>query len=480
MSDSLRALHDGVIQRLAAGGDRVAVKDREKTLTFAEVDQISKALGEALNAAGLEPGRLVTLHIPKSVMEYAATLALMRSRIVGLMLAPDISRAQVAAAQQRYPVGLHVVHVSFCRFYENCEERARFDEFVIYAPPKRDGDLPGLPAACAWTLQTSGSTGEPKLVMMTGENLVLRAQGEIRDFPVLENDTIACFLNSSHDLGLNQILSALFANSRLVMHKLIFMIDFVRVLTSENVAGFTAVPSFWNLMMKADVLPLELPALRYVTVSGGSVHPLVWRWIRAVLPHVDIIKTYGQTETFRSLLRHSRPEFNEDYIDALGFPVEGAELRLNSNGVLLHRGSGTMLGYYGEEIVATDGFVVTGDTFVFDPKHGFSFQGRQDDMKKVNGLRFYPVTLERILTEHPAVVESMVTVMEGDILVAVVAASGVVPLEIQAFVAERAPRGLIPTEVLVVEALPKTGSGKIDRVQVEREIHSFLMTKTRL
>jgi acyl-coenzyme A synthetase/AMP-(fatty) acid ligase len=309
--------------------------------------------------------------------------------------------------------------------------------------------------------------------------------GETRDFGLHEGETIACFLNSSHDLGLNQILSTFFSGATLVMHKLIFMIDFVRLLEEHEVAGFTAVPSFWHLMMSARVWPLELPKLRYVTVSGGSLEPAAWRWLRQALPHVDIIKTYGQTETFRSLLRHGPPAEGEEHFDSLGFPIQGVDLSLKESGELIHRGAGTMLGYYGAELISPDRGVETGDIFVFDSTQGYRFRGRRDDMMKINGHRIYPSQLERFLMEHPAVVEAMVSVVGAEVgvdrLVAVVAAadgSGVSTATLQGFMADRVPRGLVPSHVLIRDRLPKTSSGKVDRMQLTQDIHSFLFKKT--
>ncbi|MBK7891845.1 MAG: long-chain fatty acid--CoA ligase [Bdellovibrionales bacterium] len=269
------------------------------------------------------------------------------------------------------------------------------------------------------------------------------------------------------------------------MHKLIFMIDFVRLLAELEVAGFTAVPSFWHLMMGARVLPLELPKLRYVTVSGGSLEPAAWRWLRQALPHVDLIKTYGQTETFRSLLRHGPPVVDEESFDSLGFPIQGVDLSLKESGELIHRGSGTMIGYYGADPISCDRGVETGDIFVFDPPHGYRFQGRRDDMMKINGHRIYPSQLERVLMEYPAVVEAMVSVVGAEVgvdrlvaVVAVVDGSSVSTVTLQGFVAERVPRGLVPSDVLIQDRLPKTSSGKIDRVQIAQEIQSFLFKKT--
>lgn len=463
---------------------RVAVQDREQVLRFVDVDRRSEKIGSVLLRLAAKHLGLVTLHVPKSVDEYVLTLTLMRIELPGLTIAPDVSERQIQTIRQLYPVRLHVAHRDFAALYSGCQELGRIDNLIVFAG-NIESNLPALPENCAWTLMTSGSTGSPKLVMLDEANLIERAFGESRDFGLREGEVIACFLNSSHDLGLNQILSAFFSGAILVMHKLIFMIDFVRLLAEHEVAGFTAVPSFWRLMMSARVLPLELPKLRYVTVSGGSLEPAAWRWLRHALPHVDIIKTYGQTETFRSLLRHHLPAEGDEPFDSLGFPIQGVDLSLKESGELVHRGVGTMLGYYGAELISLDRGIETGDIFLLEPSHGYSFQGRRDDMMKINGHRVYPSQLERVLMEHPAVVEAMVSVVGAEVgvdrlvaVVAVVDGSSVSTVTLQGFVAERVPRGLVPSDVLIRDRLPKTSSGKIDRVQIAQEIQSFLFKKT--
>jgi len=485
----------GEIDRiLSHRGDQIAVQDRERALRFFDVREQIDSL--ASNLARLRPsaGGVVTIHVPKSVDEYVVTLALMYSGLPGLTIAPDVSIRQIETIRELYPVALHLVHREFTDLYRGCVELERTGSLVVFAGNAELGLAP-LPTNCAWTLLTSGSTGAPKLVMIDESNLLERARGEVRDFGLRDGDSIACFLNSSHDLGLNQILSAFFAGAKLMMHKLIFMIDFVRLLAEREVAGFTAVPSFWHLMIGARVLPLQLPQLRYVTVSGGGIDAKTWDWLRQALPHVDIIRTYGQTETFRSLLRHGDPADGAEYVDSIGFPLDGVQLTLSESGELRHRGAGTMLGYYGASPVAPEQGVATGDVFTFDPVLGYRFQGRRDEMLKINGHRVYPTELERVFMEHPSVREVMVSVVSAaagsiedggvavDLLFAVVALENqqsVSSSTLQNFVATRVPRGLVPNHVIVRERLPKTSSGKIDRVQIAREVQSFLFRKTKV
>ncbi|MBK7891846.1 MAG: AMP-binding protein [Bdellovibrionales bacterium] len=189
--------------------ERIAVRDREQALRFVDVDQRSEKLGSILLRLAAKPLGLVTLHVPKSVDEYVLTLTLVRMELPGLTIAPDVSERQIQIIRQMYPVSLHVAHQDFATLYSGCRELERIGHLIIFSG-NGESNLPALLDNCAWTLMTSGSTGSPKLVMLDQANLIERALGEKRDFGLLEGEIIACFLNSSHDLGLNQILSAFF------------------------------------------------------------------------------------------------------------------------------------------------------------------------------------------------------------------------------------------------------------------------------
>lgn len=474
-------------ETLLRNGPRVAVVHRERSLTFSELKEQVENLEQVFVEAQVDVRELVGLQVPKSIEEYVAVLGLLCMQRRAVVLSPDSSPAQADGVIRRFSVCHFLVYESLATQYQTKDFvkvgcSGRFQLFkcrMASASPSWSGL-----GAAAWTLLTSGSTGEQKLVLISAENILTRSLGEIRDFSLTNRDSILSFLNASHDLGLNQILSCFLSGATMVVYKFIFMTDLIQTLLRFHVVGFSAVPSFWRFFLKSELENLPAEQLRFVTVSGGSLSPAELHQLRRILPHTDIIKTYGQTETFRSLLQHNPPGQPIDDL-ALGFPLPGVVLSLRDDGTLLHCGQGSMLGYYplDESSVGLD-TVVTGDTFQYDPTRGYRYLGRGDEMRKYYGVRFYPKQIEDVLLEHPSVIEVYVEVLAVEFreeLVAAVAWRGSqtsAEVELKSFLHSRLQKSLLPTKILILSSLPKTGSGKVDRISLQREIQSFLLMKT--
>ena len=151
-------------------------------------------------------------------------------------------------------------------------------------------------------LFTSGSTGEPKGVLISAADLDRRAVAEVELFELTPNDVLLGVLPFSFDVGLNQLLSAITAGCTIVLSESWLPADISRAVTSFGVTGISAVPAIWNDLLNARI-DLNLPehrSLRYVTVSGGDLPLERLLQLKSAIGPAGIFKTYGQSETFRS------------------------------------------------------------------------------------------------------------------------------------------------------------------------------------
>jgi acyl-coenzyme A synthetase/AMP-(fatty) acid ligase len=224
-----------------------------------------------------------------------------------------------------------------------------------------------------------------------------------------------------------------------------------------------------------------------VTVSGGSLAPAAFDALAAGLgAHVDIHKTYGQSETFRSamFLGAQRPE-HRARLGSVGRAPPNVTVRVardrdalaapGKEGEVIHAGCGTMLGYLGDEALTRsklarhaavpDPVIYTGDRGVLDGAGYLTLRGRSDAMIKSNGFRLYPQEIEDVLAEHPQVVEAAVfgipDANTGERVVAVVVAQpGTAAPELRTFVARRLPDYMVPRHIALWPRLPRTASGK--------------------
>jgi acyl-CoA synthetase (AMP-forming)/AMP-acid ligase II len=161
---------------------------------------------------------------------------------------------------------------------------------------------PGGETGCV--LFTSGSTGEPKGVRVGRDDLSARAAAEITAFGLEPDDRLLSLLVFAFDVGLNQLLTSLVVGSTLVILQSWLPADVLDAARNQRITGISAVPSIWRAFLLAGLGfgNEEHRHLRYLTISGGDLaSPHLARMSELAGP-AGIIKTYGQTETFRSAM----------------------------------------------------------------------------------------------------------------------------------------------------------------------------------
>jgi acyl-coenzyme A synthetase/AMP-(fatty) acid ligase len=340
-------------------------------------------------------------------------------------------------------------------------------------------------------LFTSGSAGEPKVVVADGDDLVARAEGEAALFEITPADRLLGILPLSFDVGLNQWLTALFAGATLHLADAWLRLDLARIVAHSRITAIAAVPSVWAAALDGSNEPLlyDHDALRFVTISGGSLPPHQLSALgRRLGARVRVHKTYGQSETFRStaFLDACSPSA-EPHVASVGRALNGIELvvaRDDSHaaasgepGEIVHGGIGVMREYLGDpeatrtkvrahSAARSARVVFTGDTGYLD-NHGYLFLlGRGDGMIKTAGVRVYPAEIEQVLVASGDVVEAVAFGVPdrvlGERVVAVVVArtTNVDAAALRAFAAERLPRHLVPADIAVWPSLPRTPNGK--------------------
>ncbi|TDC90752.1 amino acid adenylation domain-containing protein [Nonomuraea deserti] len=340
------------------------------------------------------------------------------------------------------------------------------------APAHAQGD------GAAYVLYTSGSTGAPKGVVVEHAGLAERVRWMRAVYGLRPGDRVVQLAALSFDTHAEEIYPALAAGAT------------VELLPG----GGAALPEL--LARRPDVTVLDLPTayfhhlvgmidevawperLRLVILGGEQVRAgAVERWRERFGDGVRLVNTYGPTETTiiatAAELRGGDPRppigrpvraTTVKVLDAYGSPVPpGAPGELHVGGPGVARG---YLGGYDPRFAPGPGGRVfrTGDRVRLRRDGQLEFLGRLDDQVKVRGFRIEPGEIEHCLLGHPDVRQAAVLAREGDLVAYVVpsgdSATGPEPAE---YVARRLPPHLVPTHYVVLDALPLTRNGKLDR-----------------
>ncbi|HEX5994566.1 MAG TPA: non-ribosomal peptide synthetase, partial [Jiangellales bacterium] len=355
---------------------------------------------------------------------------------------------------------------------------AAYDPDVVARPGGRLEERRGLPAHelhpdLALLLSTSGSTGSPKLVRLSHENLQANAAAIVDYLGIRPSDRAATTLPMHYCYGLSVVHSHLLAGAALILTELSVVDacfwDLFRDAGGTTLAG---VPHTFDLLDRVGFASMRLPRLRYVTQAGGRLAPeTVRRYAELGRSHGwDFYVMYGQTEA-TARMAYLPPELAASRPGAVGVPIKDGTFELEpvpeapgpDVGELVYHGPNVMLGYAESPqdlaVGRTTHALHTGDLARRAPDGLYEIVGRRSRFAKVAGLRVDLHRVEQLLAGVGVTVHC--TSVDDEVVIAV-ERGHVRADEIVRLVAGRCglPRGAI--HVGVVDEVPRLPSGKPD------------------
>lgn len=357
-------------------------------------------------------------------------------------------------------------------------------------PLDRPLPVPGIACDLAMLLFTSGSTGFPKGVMMTHQNMTAIAESIVAYLGNTAEDVILNVLPISFGYGLYQILTAAKVGATVVLEKsFAFPQRALDLIRDEGVTGFPLVPTMAALILQMrDLQPGDFPGLRYITNAAAALPPAHVERLQDLFPTTLIYSMYGLTECQRGA--YLPPDQIRARPSSVGIAIPGAEVWLvDENGArvgpdevgeLVIRGPHVMQGYWRNPEATEKALrpgpypwekvLHTGDLFRMDADGFLYFVARKDDIIKSRGEKVSPKEVESALFQLEGVKEAVVFGVPDPVLGAAVKA--VIVLATGASLSERdvirhCARTLedfmVPKFVEFRTELPKTDSGKINR-----------------
>ncbi|MEH0449402.1 MULTISPECIES: amino acid adenylation domain-containing protein [unclassified Streptomyces] len=498
--DAVRSL-PGLFRLVAAEQpDTTAVIDDGRTLTYAELDRASDRLAARLAHAGVRPGDLVGLLLERSADIPVGILGVMKAGAAYVPLDPSYPgerlRYMIADAGVTTVVGDR----------EQAVERG-LDTVAVLSPhsdgeaelpipaPESTGDEP------AYVIYTSGSTGNPKGCVVGHRQVLALLRAALPLFDVTADDRWALFHSFSFDVSVWEFWASMATGATAVTVPLRIAqspADFLALLGAERVSVLGQVPSvFRSLALAYEEAGRPELALRYLVFAGEAIDlDVVAAFLKAYPSSAPTaVNMYGPTETtvYATHRALSDADFDGPVRSPIGaglphlrLEIRDADLRPlpdGESGELLIAGPGVADGYLGrpeltaERFVTLDGpdgpdrYYRTGDLARRLPDGSFEYLGRNDQQIKLRGYRIELGEVEAALRGHDQVKDAAVTVITtaagATFFVACVVVAENAPAKPAAELRRHAqtvlPRYMVPDRYQVVDALPLTGSGKLDR-----------------
>lgn len=495
-------------RRVAEGnGERVALRVGGRSVSYAELLVQASATAAGLRALGVRPEERVLLVLLDGLEFVVAFLAALRLGAVPLPLNPLLPGADLAVAAADSRGRVAVVSSARADVMGNLAEDApevadlvvvgerpvvavpgvrfhRWEELLSLggevAPYPTWEDSPGF-----W-LCTSGTTGRPKLAMHRQVDLRLVAEGYAQEVLGLRAAD-RCFSVGPlfHAYGLGNSLAfplSVGATSILEPTRPPTPALVAQILRAEQPTLFFSVPTFYAALLAAE-LPVD--TFSSVRLAVSAAEPLAPELYTRFLERfgVEILDGVGSTEMTHIYVSNRAGQVRAG---TSGQPVHGYRVRLEDEdgnevpadtpGQLAVTGASLATGYWCRSEETRERFCGrwfrSADMYVRSSDGYYSYLGRADDMFKVGGEWVSPTEVEGVLVEHPAVQEAAVVSESIDGLIKPVAyviptAGSVVDLdELRAFCRERLAGFKRPRRLIVVDELPKTVTGKIQRAKL--------------
>jgi long-chain acyl-CoA synthetase len=333
-------------------------------------------------------------------------------------------------------------------------------------------------------LYTSGTTGEPKAVMLTHANLlfIARVSAELRR--ITPDDRVYGLLPLAHVYGLASVcLGTLRAGASLHLQARFTPAAMAECLATRGITVCQGVPTMYAKLLehlKSRSAAFAAPALRYIQSGGAPLGPALKREVEAFFG-LPLCNGYGLSEASPTLTQTLGEAARNDC--SVGQALPGVELRIvdaegkdvapGEPGELWARGPNIMKGYYRDPqataaTMRPEGWLATGDIARRGPDGAYFIEGRVKELIIRSGFNVYPAEVEAVLNAHPEVMQSAVVGRRGagedEAVVAFVelaAGARVTPAELLAFAAASLAPYKRPCEVIVVPALPAAANGKV-------------------
>ena len=497
LGDELRVAD--VVRRVAAErGDVVAVRQGPRTLTYAELDERSNRLAQALRARGIGPGVRVA-HLDRTGPEVVELL--FAASKLGAVLVPLNWRLAAAELARIVADSGAPVLVAGGAFAETAaaiaagrrdpmtvvEVGAGYEAWLAAHDPVDTGGR-GASGDPIVQMYTSGTTGVPKGVLTTHRNLA--AAAETSPLWAFDEETVSLTpLPMFHIGGIGWAFLGLWNGATTILVREFVAEAVLDLLERERVTNAVFVPTMLQMLTAAPgAAQRDFSALRSIAYGAS---PITTPVLKAALRtfRCDLFGIYGLTETTGAAVQldaadHDPGGPREHLLRSVGRPYpwvelriadpgSGAERRRREVGEVWLRAPNVMAGYHARPAetaaaLAEDGWLRTGDGGYVDADGYLFLTDRIKDMVVSGGENVYPIEVEEALARHPAVDQVAVIGVPderwGETVKAVVvlrpgAAAG--PEELAAFARERLAGYKVPRSIEFVDDLPRTPSGKV-------------------
>lgn len=441
---------DLLIRGLGPGTERTAIFDDEGGHPFPIFDRKISQFGDWIGALGLRPGHRLAIILPAGSAMLALLIASLRRRLLVTILSPSLGpamrRRRLSIFQADWIIDDHSALL-------------REGSLPTLGPP---GDLGGK-----LVLWTSGSTGQPRGVVLDWSSLLWNARTNASVLGLRESDRALVLLDGAYCYALvHQILSHIMVGGAgVVLRQPVWLEATGRFIERWQATTLAVVPSVLRTLLELPRIAETLGTLRMISIGGAAADEQLLQRAQQALPKVQLVVTYGLTEAGPRVCTRFYHLGEPEEPGLVGQPLPGVEVTIADDGELLVRSPSARAGDLDERgFSPAPEWVETGDIGRIESDGSVRILGRRKLLINRGGAKLIPDEIERIIKTCPGVANARVVAVPhrrlGEVPKAyVLPMSGAkpVPAELARRCTEQLGPAWVPASFEIVSELPRAG-----------------------
>ncbi|MEY2425538.1 MAG: HIP---CoA ligase [Actinomycetota bacterium] len=480
-------------------GDREALVDGDRRLSWVELSAAVDRAAAACISAGLEPGDRAAIWAPNVGEWIEAALGVLAAGGVVVPVNTRFKGDEAAyvlnASQARLLFTIEgFLGTDYPAMLEG-QDLPHLERTVVFRSPSWDeflaadsGDVDGRIAALGADdvsdlIFTSGTTGRPKGVITTHGQTLRVFEQWASIVGLTDSDRYLIVNPFFHTFGFKAgFLACLIKGAVIVPHPVFDVPTVLARVTEERITMLPGPPTLHqSILDHPDRDSFDLSSLRLCVTGAAAIPVEMILRMREELTYETIVTGYGLTES-TGVVAMCRPEDDAETIATTsGRAIPDVEVRIAESGEILVRGYNVMRGYFENpqataEAIDVEGWLHTGDIGTMDERGYLKITDRLKDMFIVGGFNAYPAEIENTLLGHPQIAQAAVVgapdARMGEVGVAFVvprANESPEPDAVIAWARDRMANYKVPRRVIVVDALPLNASGKVLKYELRME-----------
>nr|WP_283093963.1 non-ribosomal peptide synthetase [Pseudomonas sp. MWU12-2345] len=504
-------VHERIAIQARATPEATALIFGDAQLTYAELERRANRLAHRLRALGIGPEVPVGIAVDRGLEMVVGLLAILKAGGAYVPLDPEFPRERLAYMMQDSGIELLLCHAHLlAQLPVVASLRTLCLDQIEDQLPGIDDEAPASqvqPHNLAYIIYTSGSTGQPKGVAIDHAALSAHGHVAIEYFRLQPEDRVLLFSTLNFDGFVEQLFPALCHGAAVVVrgNEVWDSGTFHREVLRSGITVADLSTAYWYLLVQdfSRRAPRDFGPLRQVSATGEAMPPEgLELWKQAGLGHVRLLNTYGPTETtitasYLECDAYVRGELPKPWSMPIGRPLGGRRMYIldsdftpavqGATGELLIGGALLARGYHGRAALTAERFIPdpfdgqgggrlyrTGDLTRYRDAGLIEYAGRLDHQVKIRGFRIELGEIEARLQQHPQVREALVVAIDGPsgkqlaaYLVPADPALHDTPQLLRDALRDdlkaNLPDYMVPAHWVVLDALPMTPGGKLDR-----------------